>query len=126
MRTDRPYLLAQERRKENELEKRKTFTSIKKVSDKQKALLVEYAKLRKNFLKVHVNCEAQLIGCTKDATEVHHRAGRGAFLLDVITWLSICRSCHNQIHNAMGILDATDQGLRIRRNANPENNTESS
>jgi len=116
LRTDRSFLLAQQRKKEKQEEQRKTYTAIKKVSDKQKALLAEYAKLRKQFLKAKTKCEAGLYGCFKDATEIHHLAGRGAFLLDTDTWMGICRSCHAKIHDQLGVKDAEDQGLRIRRN----------
>jgi len=117
LRTDRSYLLAQQRKKEKQDLLRKNPPSIKKVSDKQKTLNVEYAKTRKLFLKSRLKCEAGLSGCTKDATELHHLAGRGAFLLDVETWMAICRSCHAKIHDQLGITEAEEQGLRIRRNA---------
>lgn len=116
LRTDRSFLLAQQRKKEKQEALRKNYTAIKKVSDKQKALLAEYAKLRKQFLKAKTKCEAGLYGCFKDATEIHHLAGRGSFLLDTETWMGICRSCHAKIHDQFGLKEAEDQGLRIRRN----------
>jgi hypothetical protein len=34
------------------------------------------------------------------STDVHHRKGRGRFYLDVDSWLSTCRSCHDRIHSS--------------------------
>jgi hypothetical protein len=31
------------------------------------------------------------------STDVHHIRGRGKYTLDVTTWLSVCRACHNFI-----------------------------
>lgn len=37
--------------------------------------------------------------CMKAKTsDVHHTKGRGRFYMDVDTWLSVCRSCHDKIH----------------------------
>jgi hypothetical protein len=37
--------------------------------------------------------------CMKaNATDVHHKAGRGKNYLEVGTWLSTCRPCHDKIH----------------------------
>lgn len=41
-------------------------------------------------------------GCTFVANEVHHKysgSKRNMYLLEVDTWMAICRCCHNQIHN---------------------------
>jgi predicted HNH restriction endonuclease len=40
-------------------------------------------------------------GCGHSATDVHHThsgANREAFYLIQSTWLSVCRNCHNHIH----------------------------
>jgi len=37
--------------------------------------------------------------CMKAKTsDVHHTKGRGRFYMDVDTWLSVCRPCHDKIH----------------------------
>ena len=65
---------------------------INKISDKQAKLNAAYTVLRKQFLKDNPYCKACLPGCTFIATEVHHKKGRGEFMLDTSTWLP---SCHN-------------------------------
>lgn len=70
---------------------------ISPISKKMKVTLDEYGKKRAAFLIVHPICQARLIGCTKDATDVHHKAGRGENHLKISTWLAVCRSCHGWI-----------------------------
>lgn len=77
--------------------KKKPYT-IKKVSDKRKVELQEYSALRKEFLTKNPTCNANLSGCTKQATEIHHMNGRdGSMLTYVGFFMPICRSCHNYI-----------------------------
>ena len=72
-------------------------------SGKRKQLLKEYAKLRRRFLTKHRNCIVTPLGkpsrCTNPATEIHHRKGRGKYLLSIATWMPLCSSCHRQIHD---------------------------
>lgn len=71
---------------------------IKKVSEKKKKQDDEYSKLRKIYLDAHPFCEAKLPGCTGDATDIHHLAGRiGEKYLDVTNFIALCRSCHSYI-----------------------------
>ena len=52
-------------------------------------------KLRKKFLEDFPICEV----CTKEKSiDVHHKDKRGKNYLEVDTWLSVCRMCHNHIH----------------------------
>lgn len=67
------------------------------ISKKMRETLDEYGKKRVAFLIVHPTCQARLVGCTKDATDVHHKAGRGENHLKISTWLAVCRSCHTWI-----------------------------
>lgn len=71
--------------------------SIKKKSDKLKKKEGEYHKVRLEYLNIHQTCEARLPGCTKYATDIHHKKGRGIYLTDVSTFLAVCRTCHNFI-----------------------------
>jgi hypothetical protein len=58
----------------------------------------EYSKKRIAFLALHHNCQAKLVGCTSNATDVHHKIGRIAeSFLNIRTWLAVCRSCHKWI-----------------------------
>ncbi len=68
-------------------------------SSKTKTKDIEYSLIRKAFLIKHTMCEAHLPGCTNFATEVHHKRGRGEYLLDISTWLPVCRTCHVFIEN---------------------------
>ncbi|WP_234666641.1 hypothetical protein [Dyadobacter sp. CY261] len=88
---------------------------IAAVSKKQAEKLKEYTRLRIDFLKVRPKCEAALSGCIKRATQIHHRAGRGRYLLEVITWMAICQNCHSKVHDRMGVDEAIKTGLRIKK-----------
>lgn len=71
--------------------------SLKKKSTKLEKLEALYSILRKIFLEQHPFCKAKLPGCTISATDIHHKAGRGNYLLDTSTFLPVCRTCHNII-----------------------------
>lgn len=73
--------------------------TIRKVSKKLSVLNVEYSKLRKEFLSKNTTCHAKISSCCSSATDVHHKRGRGTYLLDISTWLPVCRNCHNWIEN---------------------------
>lgn len=74
----------------------KLNTRIKQISTKQAILNKEYSEERKFFLSNPKNqlCQAKLLNCDGRATDIHHKKGRGKYLLDTSTWLSVCRSCH--------------------------------
>lgn len=78
--------------------------AVKKVSDKRKEQNHEYFKLVEQFKKDNPQCHAKiLVGmvsiCTINTEDPHHRKGRGKYLLDVSTWLPVCRNCHIYIEN---------------------------
>jgi hypothetical protein len=70
---------------------------LRSKSSKLAALEQLYSKLRKDYLESHITCEARLPGCSVNATDIHHKKGRGPFLLDIASWISVCRSCHTWI-----------------------------
>jgi len=72
---------------------------INKTSKKQVKLNTEYSKERVKFLTQHPLCQAKLIDCQKEASEIHHKRGRGIYMLDTSTWLAVCRACHHFIEN---------------------------
>ena len=77
---------------------KKARVPVNKVSDKERVRQQQYRKARIAFLKQIPYCEVRAEGCTHQATEVHHKAGRiGENLLDVSTWLSTCHNCHEKI-----------------------------
>src|SRR5690625_3011480 len=74
---------------------KKTLTSknrIKPVSDKRAKKLVEYRKLRDDYMKVHKMCEVE--GCNNKAVDLHHKVSREFALLDTDVFMAVCRSCH--------------------------------
>lgn len=73
---------------------RKIYSPPKKVSDKRKELNHEYFKLVEQFKRDNPKCVVRLGGCTDTTDDPHHKRGRGAYLLDVSTWLPVCRNCH--------------------------------
>lgn len=84
--------------------------------------------MRKAFLKTKPKCEANLLGCTKEATDIHHKAGRNGFMLQYTAYfLACCRHCHNWIEThpahakAMGLsLPRVQITLRNRTTYAPE------
>ncbi len=54
----------------------------------------EYGRLRAEFLKDYPACFL----CGAPPVEIHHMCGRGKHYLDKKTWMSICRPCHERIH----------------------------
>ncbi len=70
---------------------------IAPISEKMKQNKALYLVVRNEFLGSHKKCEAGLENCSHVSTEVHHKKGRGTHLLDVGTFIAVCRSCHNWI-----------------------------
>ncbi len=66
-------------------------------SKKMQILDLAYSKLRRKFMEEKPMCEAALHCCNGGSTDVHHKKGRGKYLLMISTWLSVCRQCHNYI-----------------------------
>ena len=67
---------------------------LRKVSKKRQREYQEYKKIGDKFLENKV-CEK----CGKKRKlDIHHKAGRGRFYLDVSTFMAVCRECHDYIH----------------------------
>jgi hypothetical protein len=79
-------------------------------SKKQKALDSAYTVLRKPFMEKHPMCQAALSGCQDASCDVHHKKGRGKWLLVVDTWMAVCRPCHTWIEEHP--IEATEMGFR--------------
>ena len=86
---------------------------MRKVSKKLEQQQKEYSKLRKTWLTNHPMCQAKIYNCTLKSTDVHHKKGRGKYLLDTNTWLSVCRSCHTWIE--LNPKDSKDLGFSISK-----------
>lgn len=81
------------------LNQRVRRSALRKASVRQRDVIRVYSKLRKKYLEIHPLCECDLPGCTRKAVEIHHKKGRGKNTTDVSTFLAVCRSCHDWIHN---------------------------
>jgi hypothetical protein len=77
----------------------KAVEPFKKVSDKMGKLLRVYNVLAKQFKKNNPICLATVECSGSPTTEVHHRKGRGEYLLDESTFLPVCQRCHSWIEN---------------------------
>lgn len=67
---------------------------IKNRSVKGSAEDALYNKIAVKFKKENPFCMAKLTGCQIHTTDVHHKKGRGIWLLIVKWFLPVCRSCH--------------------------------
>jgi hypothetical protein len=73
---------------------------INKRSRKMTTVMSEVKKLYSLFLKKNTTCQVNTDECTRVATDVHHRKGRGKNqIADATTWMAVCRSCHNRIES---------------------------
>lgn len=91
----------------------KAPTKINAVSTKKQQEDKVYSKLRKDYLLQHPFCQAALPGCSKVATDVHHKAGRGKYYLITTTWIGLCRSCHTYVEEHPA--DAKELGFSTNR-----------
>lgn len=69
--------------------------SIKKVSDKRKIQNETYGQLRRIFLNKPENRICPITGTP--TTDVHHKKGRGKYLLDTSTWIALSREGHRKV-----------------------------
>lgn len=88
--------------------------SISPISTKRQVEMDEYGKKRKAYLALHSTCQANLVDCTGQATEIHHKAGRlGDLYTKVSNFLAVCRNCHTYIE--LNPEDAKHLGLSESR-----------
>jgi hypothetical protein len=95
-------------------------------------LMSEYMKLRAQFLNDHPYCQWFLAERGYDwefintpfdsfkhaadfprSTEIHHKKGRGKFLLDTSTWMAVSRKSHILIHK--NVKDSYSKGYLLPR-----------
>jgi hypothetical protein len=72
----------------------------KPISKRSKAMADQmkiYNQRRRKFLIEWYLCD--VVTCENHSTEIHHKKGRGKYLLDETTWMAVCRVCHAQIEN---------------------------
>lgn len=73
----------------------KQRTPIRKVSKALAKKLRIYHARRKMYLEAHPNCE--VFTCAAYSVDLHHKHGRGKYLLDESTWMGICRDHHEMV-----------------------------
>lgn len=89
-------------------------TKINPVSKKMAKTKTIYGHLRKSFLEEHPYCQARIPGCTIEAVDVHHKAGRtGQLLINTDNFLAVCRSCHEYIEGHPK--EAKERGFSLNR-----------
>lgn len=92
----------------------KKIKPIKKVSSKMAIELRKYKGIRTDFLKRWPLCKANLQGCTRLSTQIHHKKGRiGELLTDSTHFLAVCHSCHHYIETHP--LEAKELNLSLER-----------
>jgi hypothetical protein len=70
---------------------------IKARSKKMIDQLKIYNRVRNEYLKTFPICG--VMACDNWSSEVHHKKGRGVYLMDQTTWMPVCRYCHRKIEN---------------------------
>lgn len=92
---------------------------INHTSDQRQKLNAIYSILSKEIKATPAVCEGwgKIEGCTKKATQIHHKRGRrGLLLIMSFYFCRICGNCHNYIneHSASGV----ELGLSMLINSN--------
>jgi hypothetical protein len=91
----------------------KNRSNIKTANKKRQKQNRAYTKVKKKFLVENPTCQAQLEGCTGQATDLHHIGGRtGENLLKVEGFAALCRTCHDIIHKKMSAQQAKKIGMK--------------
>lgn len=109
-------------------------TKLRRVSKKRVKVNREYMRLRDEFLKAHPICQWWLLEAFKStdiencefiyfnqngmggppSTEIHHKKGRGRYLLDASTWMAVSEAGHKWIHANPKI--SYEKGYMLPRN----------
>lgn len=84
---------------------------IRRRSKRMSAAARLYQQKRKWFLIEHPLCQ---VFKDRPATEIHHRKGRGKYLLDETTWLAVSAEAHRKIHDNPKW--SYEKGYLLRRN----------
>ena len=92
----------------------KLNAKIKKVSDKRAGELARYSRLKAQYIAIHQICE--VVGCNKQAVDIHHQKGReNDLLMDTNYWMAICRDHH--VYYTEHSKEAIEQGISHLRTA---------
>lgn len=89
----------QMRKAERDAKKIKIAKPVNKVSEKRADELLQYPKLKKQYLEFKMACEMKFQGCSITATDIHHTSLSATNFLNTDTWVSCCRFCHSVCEN---------------------------
>ena len=93
-------------------QEKKAKKPIRKVSKKHQVNLKEYKVVRDAFLEENPRCQFE--GCNREATEVHHVAGRnGKLLSNPKYFMAICRDHH--VWCELNSIEAKEKGYSVNR-----------
>lgn len=106
----------QRRRKRVTLLDPKKRSEARKTTDQRALLNLVYKILCVELKPIHRRCEANLLGCTHKANEIHHQKGRKGILLIMSSHFKyVCSSCHRWITDHSG--PAKELGLSLPINS---------
>lgn len=91
----------------------KKIKPVKPYSDKRRELNKLYDAEARQYRKQNPECAIKSPNCTKHTQGVHHKKGRGKYLLEKATWLPACNPCNHYVeaHHQWAI----DNGFKERR-----------
>lgn len=94
---------------------KKSLEKPAKKSIKQAALDRVYAVEAAKHKAVNPFCQARLIGCTGKTEHTHHTfsgCNKQSHYTDKATFIAVCSSCHDKIHNVMSAAEAKKLNLK--------------
>lgn len=104
------------RKAERQAKQVKIVSAPRKVSAKMAKDLQDYSVQRRQYLAGHTECEARVApDCDGDSCEIHHSAKRGSNLLNIETFVAVCRPCHIYIETVMSAEERRERGLLISK-----------
>lgn len=86
-------------------------TRLNPVSAKRRVQNELYKSSRELYLMCHPTCERCKMA---EATDIHHKAGRGIYLCNVTYFMAVCRPCHDWIHANMNQAEKDGHIVRLR------------
>jgi hypothetical protein len=100
------------RKLEREAAKVKVIVPVKKITQKRAGQMVEYMKLKREYLALYPVCEVP--ECNIKAVDIHHQKGReNDMLLNSDFYMAVCRKHH--VYYTENSREAIDQGISKSR-----------
>lgn len=102
-----------ERRENRRPQPKEKVVKIAKRTEEGKRQDQLYSQMRKKFLSDNPLCQCCQPGCSTYSTQVHHKKGRGIWLLITKFWLAVCANCHEWIEKNPA--EAKEKGFSLNR-----------